>query len=173
MTFPHPDVWLRSVLDQKLVGSDWHFVFDDFQEMIRDHGLCFYAERIEHWALPDEDREGNAQALGSLPLLYDVVVRKAKNGTDATAITEIPISMRPLGSIGPLHYLQDGCIVFIEIGGCPGSRTYDMLSQGLVVGRYPYEIPGMKPHFFLLYCPGHLALREKQTLRTAALHPRA
>jgi hypothetical protein len=172
VTFPHPDIWLRSVLDQKLVGSDWHFVFDDFQEMIRDHGLYFYVTPVKHWALPDESREGNALALRSVPALASVLVRSANSGPDATGFTELDLSMRSLSS-GPPHYLRQGHVVCIEIGECPGSRTYDMLSQGLIVGRYPYEIPGMKPHVFLLRCLDHRALMEKQALRAAALHPRA
>jgi hypothetical protein len=172
VTFPHPDIWLRPVLDQKLVGSDWHFVFDDFQEMIRDHGLYFHAWPMKHWALSDESREDNERALRGVPEFASVHVRKANSGADASiAFEDMPIYMRSLGT-QEAHKFR-GVYVNAEIGHCPGSRTYNLLVTNGKLVRYPYEIPGMRPHVFLLVCPEHQALQEKQTLRAAALHPRA
>lgn len=147
---PHPDIWLRDVLDQQFMGHSWSQVQRGFEAMIGAGVLYAHTWPTSSWAFPDRDQTFNEDALGSVPAEIKVISRGG--GSDGFVTLRDDLGLDCIGG-EDRYVLETGTKMDLEIGHVSPLKTYHALTHAGAIARFPYgfEAP-LAPCLFILAC---------------------
>lgn len=154
MTLPSPDLWLRSVLDQQYRGSSWSAYETRFIHLLGTGQLFFHAWPVDEWAAADEAVDKNTGLLNMVPAWVKVVC--PGNGPDGSLTLAEDLSLSCVGDPTKLPYvLPKGTEMDLEIGNVSPVLTYNKLTMGGAIARFPYDFDDQRvsPHLFILATP--------------------